>query len=113
MFTASPGYTMVGADYSAQEPRILAAYSQDKYLVKSLQEGKDPYATIAVGVYKNTYRDNLEFETNEDGSWKFDENGDRIQYPEGAHRRKSVKSLLLGRHTLAQVKQREPNKFWV
>ena len=96
MFTASPGYTMVGADYSAQEPRIMAAYSQDKYLVQSLQEGKDPYATIAVGVYKNTYRENLEFETNEDGSWKYDENGDRIQYPEGAHRRKSVKSLLLG-----------------
>lgn len=96
MFTASPGYTMVGADYSAQEPRLLAAYSQDKYLSQSLQEGKDPYATIAVGVYKNTYRDNLEFETNEDGSWKYDESGDRIQYPEGAHRRKSVKSLLLG-----------------
>lgn len=96
MFTASPGYTMIGADYSAQEPRLLAAYSKDEYLVKSLQEGKDPYATIAVGVYKNAYRDNLEFETNEDGSWKYDENGDRIKYEAGAHRRKSVKSLLLG-----------------
>ena len=97
MFTASDGYTMVGADYSAQEPRIMAAYSQDPYLMQSLAEGKDPYATIASGVYKNEYRDNLEFETNEDGSWKVDENGERIKYPDGAHRRKSVKSLLLGR----------------
>lgn len=97
MFKATDGYTMVGADYSAQEPRIMAAYSQDPYLMQSLAEGKDPYATIASGVYKNEYRDNLEFETNEDGSWKVDENGERIKYPDGAHRRKSVKSLLLGR----------------
>ena len=97
MFKATDGYTMVGADYSAQEPRIMAAYSQDPYLMQSLAEGKDPYATIASGVYKNDYRDNLEFETNDDGSWKVDENGERIKYPDGSHRRKSVKSLLLGR----------------
>ena len=62
----------------------MAAYSQDKYLVDSLNENKDPYATIASKIYHNKYEDNLE--TYPDGSL----------YLEGKHRRKSVKSLLLG-----------------
>lgn len=84
MFTASPGYVMIGSDYSAQEPRVMAAYSQDEFLVKSLEEGKDPYATIATKIYHNNYEDNLE------------EYPDGTLYLEGKHRRKSVKSLLLG-----------------
>lgn len=84
MFTASPGYIMVGSDFSSQEPRLMAEYSQDKFLLDSLAEGKDPYATIATGVYKNNYEDNLEHYP--DGSL----------YPEGSKRRKSVKGLLLG-----------------
>lgn len=84
MFKATDGYTMIGSDYSAQEPRVMAAYSNDPYLTKSLAEGKDPYATIATKIYHNNYEDNLE--THSDGSL----------YLEGKHRRKSVKSLLLG-----------------
>ena len=84
MFKATDGYVMMGADYSAQEPRIMAAYSKDEYLSKSLAEGKDPYATIATKIYHNNYEDNLE--SYPDGSL----------YLEGKHRRKSVKSLLLG-----------------
>lgn len=84
MFKASPGYVMIGSDYSAQEPRIMAAYSKDPYLAKSLEEGKDPYAVIATKIYHNNYEDNLE------------EYPDGTLYLEGKHRRKSVKSLLLG-----------------
>lgn len=84
MFKPTDGYEMIGADYSAQEPRIMAAYSQDKYLVDSLEKGRDPYATIATKIYHNNYEDNLE--TCPDGTL----------YLEGKHRRKSVKSLLLG-----------------
>ena len=84
MFVPTDGYTMIGSDYSAQEPRLLAAYSQDDFMVKSLNDGKDPYSTIAVGVYHNNYEDNLE------------EYPDGSLYLEGKHRRKSIKKLLLG-----------------
>lgn len=84
MFIPTDGYTMIGSDYSAQEPRLLAAYSQDDFMVKSLNDGKDPYSTIAVGVYHNNYEDNLE------------EYPDGSLYLEGKHRRKSIKKLLLG-----------------
>ena len=53
-------------------------------MVKSLNDGKDPYSTIAVGVYKNNYEDNLE------------EYPDGSLYLEGKNRRKSIKKLLLG-----------------
>lgn len=84
MFAPTDGYIMIGSDYSAQEPRLLAAYSQDDFMVKSLNDGKDPYSTIAVGVYHNNYEDNLE------------EYPDGSLYLEGKHRRKSIKKLLLG-----------------
>lgn len=53
-------------------------------MINAYKHGKDLYATIASGVYHNRYEDNLEF--NPDGS----------PNPEGAKRRSSVKSLLLG-----------------
>ena len=84
MFKATDGYTMMGSDYSAQEPRLMSAYAKDKFLTESLAQGKDPYATIATKIYHNKYEDNLE--TYPDGTL----------YLEGKHRRKSVKSLLLG-----------------
>ena len=85
MFTASPGYVMVGGDYSQQEPRLLAHYSNDKHMIESYKQNKDLYATIASKVYHNDYGDNLEFNP---------ETG-KIQ-PDGKKRRTSVKSLLLG-----------------
>ena len=84
MFIASPGYVMVGSDYSAQEPRLFAAYSQDPALLKNYEEGKDLYCTVASVVYNNKYEDNLEF--NSDGSFN----------PAGKERRSSCKSLILG-----------------
>ena len=85
MFTASPGYVMIGSDYSQQDPRLLSHYSHDENMINAYKEGKDLYAMIASKVYNNNYEDNLEFNpiTN------------KIQ-PDGKNRRTSVKSLLLG-----------------
>lgn len=84
MFTAGEGCVLVGADYSQQEPRLLSQYSQDKNMINAYKEGKDLYATIASGVYKNNYWDNMEHY--EDGT----------PNPEGKKRRSNCKSLLLG-----------------
>lgn len=67
-----------------QEPRLLSNYSQDDNMINAYKEGKDLYATIASGVYNNTYWDNMEH--HEDGT----------PNPEGKKRRGSCKSLLLG-----------------
>lgn len=84
MFRAAPGYKLVGADYSQQEPRLLAAYSRDTKMIEAYKSEKDLYATLGVGVYKNNYWDNMEH--NEDGS----------PNEEGEKRRKKMKNLLLG-----------------
>ena len=54
-------------------------------MINAYKEGKDLYATIASGVYHNNYEDNLEFNP-KTGAYSSD----------GAARRSSVKSLLLG-----------------
>lgn len=84
MFRAKDGYTLVGSDYSQQEPRLLTAYSQDPKLLEAYSEGKDMYAVMGTGVYKNDYWDNMEHY--EDGSPNV----------EGKARRKKMKTLLLG-----------------
>lgn len=84
MFTAGEGMVLCGADYSQQEPRLLSQYSQDANMINAYKEGKDLYATIASGVYKNSYWDNMEH--HENGS----------PNPEGKKRRTTCKSLLLG-----------------
>lgn len=53
-------------------------------MMEAYRQGKDLYATIATGIYHNTYWDNMEH--HEDGS----------PNPAGKKRRSSVKSLLLG-----------------
>lgn len=85
MFTASPGYVMVGSDYSQQEPRLLSHYSGDENMINAYKQGKDLYATIASKVYRNNYEDNLEFNP-----------VTKQMQPDGKKRRTSVKSLLLG-----------------
>ena len=85
MFTAAPGYVLVGSDFSQQEPRLLSHYSQDENMINAYKNGKDLYATIASSVYNNNYEDNLEH--NPDGSFS----------PDGKKRRSSVKAILLGR----------------
>jgi len=84
LFTASPGYVMCGGDFSQQEPRLLAHYSDDENMINAYKDGKDLYATIASRVYHNKYEDNLEFRP--DGSIN----------PDGKKRRSACKVLLLG-----------------
>lgn len=84
MFRASDGDVFVGADFSQQEPRLLSAYSHDDTMIDAYKQNKDLYATIAAGVYKNDYWDNMEHR--QDGS----------PNPEGKKRRSNCKSLLLG-----------------
>ena len=85
MFTATPGYTMLGSDYSQQEPRLLAYYSQDNNMIDAYKNGKDLYAVIASRIYHNNYEDNLEFNPI---------TGERQD--DGAKRRSATKSVLLG-----------------
>lgn len=70
--------------WSQQEPRLLSAYAQDENMINAYKQGKDLYATIAAGVYKNDYWDNME--KHQDGT----------PNPEGKKRRSACKSLLLG-----------------
>ena len=77
-------YVLVGSDFSQQEPRLLSHYSQDENMINAYKQGKDLYATIAMGVYKMDYWDCME--RHEDGS----------PNPEGKKRRQSVKAILLG-----------------
>ena len=77
-------YVLVGSDFSQQEPRLLSHYSQDENMINAYKQGKELYATIAMGVYKLGYWDCME--RHEDGS----------PNPEGKKRRQSVKAILLG-----------------
>lgn len=84
LFKAKSGYTLVGADFSQQEPRLLSFLSRDENMMNAYKAGKDLYATIASGVYHNDYWDNMEH--HEDGT----------PNPEGTQRRSACKSILLG-----------------
>lgn len=85
IFTARSGYSIVGADYSAQEPRSTASLSNDSNMINAYKEGKDLYAVIGAACFHNSYEDNLEFHpvTHE------------LQ-PEGKARRAKAKTVLLG-----------------
>ena len=86
LFSASPGYVLVGSDFSQQEPRLLANYAQDENMIGAYKAGKDLYATIATQIHHNDYWDNMEF-TDETKT---------VPNPEGKKRRSAVKSLMLG-----------------
>jgi DNA polymerase I len=51
-FEATPGYLLVGADYSQIELRIMAHLSQDKALLKAYKNGEDVHTITAATVYK-------------------------------------------------------------
>ena len=84
LFKADDGKVLVGADFSQQEPRLLAAYSGDAKMIDSYKEGKDLYAVMGSSVYHNKYEDNLEHYP--DGS----------TFVEGKKRRSAMKAVLLG-----------------
>lgn len=88
MFKATNGYVMIGADYSQQEPRVLAHLCWmlfgDERMMKAYSEGKDLYAWMASEIYNVDY--DFCKEKFPDGS----------SNPEGKKRRDSVKSIILG-----------------
>lgn len=109
MFEAGEGYSIVGADFSAQEPRSTASLANDKDMLEAYEEGKDLYAVIGSKCFHNNYEDNLEFNpvTHE------------LQ-PDGKARRAQAKAILLGitygmsAHSLAErinVSQKEAEEI--
>lgn len=50
-FVATPGYTMMTADYSGQEVCVMAEISQDPTLVTSLRKGYDMHLAVANKFY--------------------------------------------------------------
>jgi DNA polymerase I len=51
-FVASPGNTLLSADYSQIELRILAHFSQDPVLIEAFRTGQDIYARTAEEVFR-------------------------------------------------------------
>ncbi|HKW86466.1 MAG TPA: DNA polymerase I [Nitrospiraceae bacterium] len=51
-FVAAPGHTLLCADYSQIEPRILAHLSQDERLLKVFERGDDIHLATAVEIFK-------------------------------------------------------------
>ena len=93
-------YRIIGADYSAQEPRLTAHYSQDPGMIKAYQEGKDLYSYIAAMSFGRKYEDCLEFYP--EGT-VLDIEGEKVvcghkthQNKEGKQYRTYAKSILLG-----------------
>jgi len=85
MFRATPGYVMMSSDYSQQEPKLTAFAAQEPKMIKTFQDGKDIYATIASIAFGVPYEQCLEFhpETHE-------------YQPDGKERRSVAKVLVLG-----------------
>jgi len=84
MFTASPGYVMIGADYSAQEPRITAHMSNDTRMIQAYKDGKDLYCEIASIAFNVPYDECKEFRP------------DGTKNDEGKKRRGRAKAIVLG-----------------
>ena len=100
LFTAKPGYKIVGGDFSAQEPRLTAQYAQDPQMIQAYIDGKDLYAVIASASFNKPYEDCLEFYP--EGT-EIEYEGKKIicghkthQNKEGKNRRSMAKSILLG-----------------
>lgn len=93
-------YKIVGGDFSAQEPRLTAFYSQDENMIQAYVEGKDLYAVIGSKSFGVPYEDCLEFYP--EGT-KIMHDGKEVicgykthQNKEGKQRRSYSKSILLG-----------------
>lgn len=85
IFKADPGCSLVGADYSGQEMRVLASVANDKEMISAYENKQDIYAKVASLVYKNDYEDNLEFRP-----------GTGELQPDGKKRRSAAKTVALG-----------------
>lgn len=84
LFVADEGYCLIGGDFSAIEPRVLASMSGDANMRNAYETKLDLYCDMASKLYKVPYEECKEFRP--DGSLN----------PEGKKRRSSIKSILLG-----------------
>ena len=84
MFKASPGYVIIGGDYSQQEPRLLTHMCKDPKLIETYNNKKDLYATIASMVFKKDYWECME-------RWE-----DGTPNPTGKGIRSKAKGIVLG-----------------
>lgn len=84
IFKATDGYMMMSADYSQQEPRLLAHCSNDKEMQDAYKSGKDLYALMASKIYNRSYEECKEFYP------------DGTVNKEGKARRSATKAVLLG-----------------
>ena len=82
MFKATDGYYMVGADYSQQEPRVLAHLCQDENMINAYKSGRDLYSTMASLAFHVPYEQCKEF--NPDGTTNH----------EGKERRSRIKAVV-------------------
>lgn len=57
MFVAPDGYYIVGADFKAQEVRIIASESGEEVLIDAFANDRDPYATLGSEYYGIPYED--------------------------------------------------------
>ena len=51
IFTAKPGYKLLQFDYSQAELRVLALLSDDDYMIKSYQDGRDFHDAVAEAMF--------------------------------------------------------------
>lgn len=56
-FKAKPGYTLVTADYSQQELRVLAALSSDASILQAYRNGEDLHTRTAINVFGGTAKE--------------------------------------------------------
>jgi DNA polymerase I-like protein with 3'-5' exonuclease and polymerase domains len=83
MFVPSLNCYLISCDFSQQEPRVLAHFSQDEILIEAYRQGKDIYAFLGEKVFKVAYEDCLE------------KRADGTANPEGKVRRDKMKIIVL------------------
>lgn len=103
-------YVLMSADYSQQEPKILAQMCGDENMLESFRQGQDIYAKVASVSFHTTYENCLEFFPKgtpirkNDGKWELCSDDEAEKHADGVtdtnkagkERRKQAKSVLLG-----------------
>jgi DNA polymerase I len=57
LFVAPDGWVIMGGDWSQQEVRCAAYFTQEPVLLKAYEEGRDVYASMASDVYNKPYEE--------------------------------------------------------
>lgn len=57
LFKAPPGYVIIGADWSQQEVRCAAYFTQEPTLLEAYETGRDVYSSLAAEFYGKPYEE--------------------------------------------------------